>query len=311
MATFLESTSQGFPSNGNPSPFPSFGNVGASYMMTLSLPRLTIGLPIWLFSTSVIPSVPTPTPPSPSFESHHVDSKVDLFPSSLVSSSSSSTLLGESLKSNNLEAKKMKKKKLDKREANRVVVTPNAPPVDKPSDPPWKVRFPCKLCKDDHLLRDCPSIPRFLEVWSEDLNRPCPSTSGDHVDVTPSTNDDKKKGKIRFPCRLCEGDHLLHLCPLMDKAFNVLENLTAPQPQLPISYQRLSSDPLPVGKQIDLNSPLVYPNLLEHDSLCMFMTNHCSKRVSTWLRLQRFTLFPKRVVIILLMFFSSPHILMN
>ena len=46
MAPFLESTSQGFPSDGNPGPFPSFGNVGAPYMAMLSLPGLTIGLPV-------------------------------------------------------------------------------------------------------------------------------------------------------------------------------------------------------------------------------------------------------------------------
>jgi hypothetical protein len=45
--------------------------------------------------------------------------------------------------------------------------------------------------------------------------------------------------------------------------------------------------------------------------LCLFPTNHWSKRVSTWLFLHLFTLLPKRVVIILLMFFSSPQINMN
>ena len=30
----------------------------------------------------------------------------------------------------------MKKKKTDKREANHAIATPNAPSVDKPSDPP-------------------------------------------------------------------------------------------------------------------------------------------------------------------------------
>ncbi len=69
---------------------------------------------------------------------------------------------------------------------------------------------------------------------------PSPLTSRDHVDATPSTNDGKKKGKIRFPCSLCEGEHLLHLCPLMGKASKFLENLAAPQSQLLIRYQRLS-----------------------------------------------------------------------
>ena len=57
METFLEYTNQGNRPDGNPSPFPPFGNVGAPYMATLSLPGLTVGLPVWLFSTSVVPSV--------------------------------------------------------------------------------------------------------------------------------------------------------------------------------------------------------------------------------------------------------------
>ena len=57
METFPEFSNQGIPSDGNPSPFPPFGNVGAPYMATLSLLGLTTGLPIWLFSTSVVLSV--------------------------------------------------------------------------------------------------------------------------------------------------------------------------------------------------------------------------------------------------------------
>jgi hypothetical protein len=101
METFLEFTSQGFPSDGNPGPFPSSGNVGTPYLAMLSLLGLTIGLPIWLFSISVVLSVPTSVHPSPSPEKHHVDSNVDLSPSSPISSHSSSTSPGESLKSSN------------------------------------------------------------------------------------------------------------------------------------------------------------------------------------------------------------------
>ena len=43
METFPEFTNQGLSSDGNPGPFPAFGNVGAPYMATLSLPRLTSG----------------------------------------------------------------------------------------------------------------------------------------------------------------------------------------------------------------------------------------------------------------------------
>jgi len=53
----------------------------------------------------------------------------------------------------------------------------------------------------------------------------------------------------------------------MDKASKVLENLAAPQPQLHVGYHRLSSNPLLVGKEIDLDSSLAHPALLKRDSL--------------------------------------------
>ena len=166
MATFPESTSQGFPSDCNPSPFPSFGNVGAPYMATLSLPGLTLGLPVWLFSTSLVPAVSPTNPSVPPPEKHHVDSKVDLSPSMPTSTSSSSTSPGESLDSSNPVAKKKKKKtkkkKAPKGEARSTSLTPSTPEVGSPSAPPRKVNFPCRLCKEDHLLRDCPGIPRVL-----------------------------------------------------------------------------------------------------------------------------------------------------
>ena len=57
METNLKSTNQGIPFDGNPSPFPPFGNIGAPYMATFSLPGFTIGLPVWLFSTSLVKNV--------------------------------------------------------------------------------------------------------------------------------------------------------------------------------------------------------------------------------------------------------------
>ena len=53
----------------------------------------------------------------------------------------------------------------------------------------------------------------------------------------------------------------------MDKAFVVLQSLTASSPQLPVGYQRLSSNPLLVGIDIDLDSSLVHPTLPKHESL--------------------------------------------
>jgi hypothetical protein len=58
MASNLGSTNGGTPSSREPYTFPSFGNFGPPYVATLSLPGLTIGLPVWLFPTPVIPNPP-------------------------------------------------------------------------------------------------------------------------------------------------------------------------------------------------------------------------------------------------------------
>lgn len=118
------------------------------------------------------------------------------------------------------------------------------------------------MCKGDHFLRDFPGIPRILEVWSHELAHPT-SPFEAHVDVTPSTSSGKKKGKIRFPYRLCEGNHLLHLCLLMDKTSSILENHIASSPQLLFGYYKLSYDPLSIYKEIDLDSSLVHISLPE------------------------------------------------
>lgn len=56
MMLMPEVTDKHLPFNNNPNPLPDFANVGPPYMTTLSLPRFTIGLPVWLFSTSFIPN---------------------------------------------------------------------------------------------------------------------------------------------------------------------------------------------------------------------------------------------------------------
>ena len=48
----------------------------------------------------------------------------------------------------------------------------------------------------------------------------------------------KEKKKVTFPCKLCHEDHLNHLCPLMEQAYNLLKS------------QQLAvlKDPFPQGK---------------------------------------------------------------
>lgn len=129
MATVPESTNQGTPHDGNPSPFPPFGNISAPYMVMLSLPRFTIGLAVWLFSTFLAPNVlislqlgslPRKSSPPSEEDQPRVDTHIDPFSSSLVwSSSSSSSSSGESLKVGNQVNKKSEEKRKIKKKKNK------------------------------------------------------------------------------------------------------------------------------------------------------------------------------------------------
>jgi hypothetical protein len=124
MASNPESTNGGAPSPTEPYTFPSFGNFGPPYISTLSLPGITIGLPVWLFPTLVIlnpPNVST-TPNTlefitpPTHQPH-----VDFCPSSSIKSPSiSPSSPSESSKASsqvdqNKKKRKEKKKKSPKR----------------------------------------------------------------------------------------------------------------------------------------------------------------------------------------------------
>ncbi len=98
----------------------------------------------------------------------------------------------------------------------------------KPSKYPHKIKLTCMLCKCDHLLRDCHGIPKILEVWSTGSHQPLSSTSRDSAFDQLCTSDSKvhgKKGKVKFPCKLREGSHPIHLYPYMDETSKVFETL--------------------------------------------------------------------------------------
>lgn len=61
MTIVPKSTSQGNPFKRSLGPFPFFGNIGAPYM---SLPRFTIGLLVWFFSTTMVLNVQNDFQPS-------------------------------------------------------------------------------------------------------------------------------------------------------------------------------------------------------------------------------------------------------
>jgi cell division protein YceG involved in septum cleavage len=85
------------------------------------------------------------------------------------------------------------------------------------------------------------------------------SASKQHANDLPSTGHDivgKKKSRAKFPCMLCKGSHLTHLCPRMEEASKLLQDMTVSQPQLPVAYRNFSLNPPVVDGMItpDLSS---------------------------------------------------------
>jgi hypothetical protein len=270
MASVPEMTNEGTSTPGEPFVFPSCGNIGPPHIATLSLPGLTIGLPVWLFSTQVIPNAVSASVVSTSPQEHQPH--VDPSPSSPVRSSSPSSLArspsisssssSESSKPSNSVNKKKKKRKDKKKKikqgsklptsvkhvGKQPVTVNSAGSVDdvKITQTTRKPKYPCRLCKGSHLLKDCPGLSKVIEAWSTHPRQPMSSASEQHADDLPSTSHDtvgKKKSRVKFPCMLCKGSHLTHLFPCMDEASKLLEDMTVSQPQLPAAYRKLSLDP--------------------------------------------------------------------
>jgi hypothetical protein len=286
MASVPRMTNEGTPFPGEPFVFPSYGNIGPPHIATLSLPGLTIGLPVWLFSTQVIPNAVSASVTSTSPQEHQPH--VDPSPSSPVRSSSPSSLArspsvsssssSESSEASNPVNKKKKKRKIKKKKdkqgskppttvkhvGKQPVTVNRVGSVDdvKITQTTRKPKYPCRLCKGSHLLKDFPGLSKVIEVWSTHPDQPMSSASEQHVDDLPSTSHDtvgKKKSRVKFPCMLCKGSHLTHLFPRMDEASKLLEDMTVSQPQLPAAYHKFSLNPPVVDGMITLDPSSVNP----------------------------------------------------
>jgi hypothetical protein len=287
MASVPKMTNEGTSTPGEPFVFPSYGNIGPPHIATLSLPGLTIGLPVWLFSTQVIQNAVSASVVSTYPQEHqpHVD------PSSPVRSSSPSSLarlpflpssssceISEARNSMNKKKKKRKNKKKKDKQGSKLPTTAKhvgKQPVTvnrvgsvddvKITQTTRKPKYPCRLCKGSHLLKDCPGLPKVIEVWSTHPCQPMSSTFEQHADDFPSTSHDtvgKKKSRVKFHCMLCKGSHLTHLCSRMDEALKLLEDMNVSQPQLPTAYCNISLNPPVVDGMI---TPVPSPiNLVDH-----------------------------------------------
>jgi hypothetical protein len=162
--------------------FPSYKNIGPPHIATLSLLGLTIGLPVWLFSTQVIPNAVSDLVVSTSPQEHkpHVDpspsslvrsySPSPLARSSSISSSSSSKIY-EASNSVNKKKKKRKNKKKKNKQGSKIPTTvkcvgkkpvtiDRARSVDdvKITQTTRKPKYPCRICKGSHILKDFPGL---------------------------------------------------------------------------------------------------------------------------------------------------------
>jgi hypothetical protein len=92
-----------------------------------------------------------------------------------------------------------------------------------------KPKYPCRLCKGSHLLKDFPGLSKVIEAWSTHPRQPMLPAFEQHVGDLPSTSQNtlgKKKSRVKFPCRLCRWIHQTHLFPRMDEASKLLEDMT-------------------------------------------------------------------------------------
>jgi hypothetical protein len=246
-------TNEGIPFLGEPFVFPSYRNIRPPYIATLSLPGLTIGLSVWLFSTQVIPNALSAFVISTSPQEHQPH--VDPSPSSPVRSSSPSSLerlpfvssssSSESFESSNPVNKKKKKRNIKKKKDKQGLKPPTT--IKHVGKQPFivnrvgslgdvkitqttrKPKYPYRICKGSHLLKECPGLSKVIEAWSTHPCQPMSLSSKQHVDEFPSTSQDivgKKKSRVKFPCMLCKGSHINHLCPHMDEASKLLEDMT-------------------------------------------------------------------------------------
>jgi hypothetical protein len=128
-----------------------------------------------------------------------------------------------------------------------------------------KPRYPFKLCKGSHLLKDFPGLSKVIEVWYTHPLQPISSAFEQHVDDLLSTSQntvEKKKCRVKFLCMLCKRSHLTHLCPCMEESSKLMEDVIVSQPQIPAAYRKLTLDPPVVDGMINLVPSSV--NLVDH-----------------------------------------------
>ena len=120
-------------------------------MATLSLPGITIGLPVWLFSTSVVQNTVIPQ------QSNQQPNDTGVTPSpstSFVSPSPSSSSLGETSDTKNQVTEKRKKGKEKKKKKSVKQGGNHTSSSENLHTEPSKSKSPCIICKGNRFHQD-------------------------------------------------------------------------------------------------------------------------------------------------------------
>jgi hypothetical protein len=229
MAKFPGDTNQGAPSQGDSCAFPFFENVGVPLMATLYIPRLNVGLPVWLGTIPNVPNAHDSSKLSTLSHGHPVDVS-----SSTRSSPPPSPTSCESTVTSNRTSKRNRKRKNRKNKSptsashvgDRSTTSASHIEEQHPTSVSYaRGKHPPSA---SHAGGKSP-VPashtgnRYVASVSHVID-PSP-TSASHVgDVKPATPshargiDSVEKHrrighKPKFPYNLCKGDHLTHMFP--------------------------------------------------------------------------------------------------
>jgi hypothetical protein len=229
MAKFPGDTNQGAPSQGDSCDFTFFGNVGVPLMATLYILGLNVGLPVWLGTIPNVLNALDASQLSTLSHGHHVDVS-----SSAKSSPPPSPASGESTVTSNRKSKRNRKRKNRKKKSPTSAShvgdrsTTSASHIEYQHPASASYVGGTHSPSTSHAGGKSPITAshtgnRYVASASHVIDPSLTSTShvgyvqptnASHVGGINSTENPRRIGRNpKFPCNLCKGDHLAHLCP--------------------------------------------------------------------------------------------------
>jgi hypothetical protein len=291
MAKVPDDTNQGIPSQGDSCAFPFFGNVGVPLMATLYIPELNVGLPVWL---DTIPNVPNSLNTSQLRNLCH-GHPVDVS-SSAKSSPPPSPASGEITVTSNQKSKRNRKRKNRKKKSptsvshvgDRSTTSASHVKDQHPASasyaggthPPSTshARGESPFTASHTGNRSVASASHVIDpslTFASHVGEVQPTTAS-HVGGINSVQKPRRIGrKLKFPCKICKGDHLTHLCPGIpevqrlfslsassydSKSFEVSSQSIQPLVEKVVMLMHSSVDPTPLlGGEVPLDLVVSQP----------------------------------------------------